>query len=176
MTMSVPLLGAALLLLLAPSALAGWAPEGTRVCASPGHQCCFSAAPDGAGGAIICWLDYRDGPAAVFAERLTPGGEIATGWPGEGLRISATARSQEATFITADGTGGAIISWQDDRPSDAGQGPPGIYAIRITRDGLVAPGWPATGVGVFSFRICFSTYSVGPIVADGNGGATICFS
>ena len=158
--------------LLAPHAWAGWLPGGTRVSANQGHG--FSATTDGSGGVIVCWQEVRNGLNHVIAQRVTPAGEIAPGWPADGLSVYATAAQMETRAIADDGAGGAIIVWDDSRSAAAGQGPPGIYALRITGDGALAVGWPATGVGVHHPSDCSVVELAVPIVGDGNGGAIVC--
>jgi hypothetical protein len=67
-----------------------------------------------------------------------------------------------------DGAGGVIAYWVMDQA-----GTSDVYAQRITADGTVAPGWPATGRA-----ICTATGAQAEVqgVADGSGGAIIVWS
>src|SRR5262249_9785081 len=104
----VAALYAALLLssALPPKALAQWAASGTPLSTAPRIQTSPVAAPDGAGGAIVAWVDVRDGGEDVYAQRVSASG--VPQWAPNGVPLS-TARGDQGTLdIVADGSGGAI--------------------------------------------------------------------
>jgi hypothetical protein len=113
---------------------AGWAANGFGACTEAGDQSDPRVASDGAGGAFITWDDGR--PDAVltdiYATRLTGAGGLATGWTANGKVLCAAASYQLGPVIVADGLGGAIVAWYDQRNGSAD-----IYALRVTGTGAV---------------------------------------
>src|SRR5262249_25166764 len=92
-------------------------------------------------------------------------------WPHDpnfNLRVAPTSAYQTPGGIVADGAGGVIIAWEDSRGADKD-----IYAQHITATGVVAPGWPASGLA-----ICTASgeqFSV-RAVSDGAGGAILAWT
>jgi len=139
----------------------GWPMNGAAVTRAPDYQQSPRIAPDGEGGAFFSWDDFS--PARdLFAQHLTATGQVAEGWPADGLPICTADHGQGAPAILADGTGGALISWSDSR--SAGWG---VYAQRITASGTIASGWVPNGVPVALER------GYGQLVADGAGGVLV---
>ncbi|MBI5711683.1 MAG: hypothetical protein HZC42_15475 [Candidatus Eisenbacteria bacterium] len=120
----------------------GWPRNGTRLCAAEGNQRRPKLCGDGAGGAFVVWEDRRVADANIYAQHVTSGGTIASGWPADGMALCWTPGDQVAPAIIADGAGGAIVTWQDDYAGG------NIGAQRIAADGSVAPGWPAGGLAL----------------------------
>ena len=110
-----------------------WPANGLAVCAAPGTQNSFVMVPDGTSGAILAWLDGRDGPGLldVFAGHALATGVVDPRWPVNGAPVCTAAGAQQFLAITATGSG-AIITWQDDR-SPLSQ--TDIYAQRMLNSG-----------------------------------------
>jgi hypothetical protein len=84
-------------------------------------------------------------------------------WTPDGVGICTEAGQQWLPSIVSDGAGGAIIAWDDGRPSADG----GIYAARIdSATNLWAPGIPVSYAPGVEQRIP-------EIVSDGSGGAIV---
>ncbi len=138
--------------------------DGVVVCINTAHQTFPTLASDGAGGAIVTWFDIRSSNYDIYAQRFAAG---AAQWTADGVAICTAARHQEYPTIVPDGTGGAIITWFDQRT-----GPnytfSDIYAQRIAGDGTVQ--WSADGV-----PLCTATgdQSNPTIVSDGASGAIV---
>src|SRR5262249_31252942 len=91
-------------------------------------ECCVdtvragSIAPDGVGGALVGWTDYRSGAGFgsgdIVAQRLGPDGRPGAGWPVEGLLVCGAAGEQELPTVAADDQGGVFVAWQDGRSSE----------------------------------------------------------
>ncbi|HET6349543.1 MAG TPA: T9SS type A sorting domain-containing protein [Candidatus Krumholzibacteria bacterium] len=119
---------------------------------------------DTANGAIITWLDHRNGNQYVaYVQRIDKSGVVQ--WTADGVELGNAGNDSYANaHIVEDGSGGAIISW----PDDSGR----IQAQGVTSSGNFPSQWP------FPTTIC-STTSVGgywvPIVTDGAGGAIIAW-
>jgi hypothetical protein len=112
--------------------------------------------------AIIGWIDERNGNPDIYAQRVTALGTIS--WNSAGIVICNAANDQGALQMIADGSGGAIFMWEDNR--DAAILP--IYAQKVNSSGTVQ--WTANG-----YRICgTNTWMYLPkIVSDGAGGAYV---
>jgi len=123
----------------------GWPDGGLPVCDLAGNQSESALAPDGSGGVVIAWQDWRSGiDYDIFAQRITAGGAIAPGWPTGGAALCAAAADQRSPALAADGQGGAFVAWRDRR-----NGPDfDLYAQRIRGDGSTAPGWPPEGLSI----------------------------
>ncbi len=95
---------------------------------------------DGSGGAIIVWQDYRSGSNLdIYAQRVNSSG--ISQWGVNGICICNAVGNQTHHKIIADGLGGAIITWDDER-----DGRHDIYAQRIDGDGNIHSGWDLNGV------------------------------
>ncbi|MFA4967095.1 MAG: hypothetical protein WC624_02620, partial [Candidatus Margulisiibacteriota bacterium] len=121
--------------------------------------------PDSAGGAIVSWLDQRSG-VAIYAQRVDGNGTVQ--WTAGGIPVvtnSAGYSTVNSFRMTADGSGGIIICWGDDRNQ---QSKYDLYAQKIGSNGSLA--WSANGVELYS-----SPYSktFQQLVSDGTGGAVV---
>lgn len=114
-----------------------WAASGVAVCDFAGNQSFPVMTSDGAGGAIVTWTDYRvDGVNAdVYARRVTATGTVLWSPATKGTPVSTAASTQYLPMIATDGSGGAIVAWQDTR-----DGTTDIYAQRIFSDGELGGG------------------------------------
>jgi hypothetical protein len=111
-----------------------WTPDGLPICTAWGEQEPFSVSDvtvnDNAGGAIICWSDFRGDAWDIYAQRVNHDGEIL--WDTSGVPVCTARYNQDYPWMVADGRGGAVIAWGDDR--DEGQD---IYAARVDSEGVV---------------------------------------
>ncbi len=118
---------------------------------------------DGSGGAIITWEDFRSGTGFdIYAQRIDASGNVL--WTLDGVAISTAANDQTLPAIASDGSGGAIITWQDFRSGTNLD----IYAQRINSSGAVQ--WAPNGE-VISTAI--NNQQAPSIIADVVGGAII---
>ena len=153
----------------APSANS-WIPGGTPVCLALGNQTLYQVIADGQGGAYFIWDDLRDGTHKIYAQRLDRTGSIAAGWPTDGLRISSRSSVQLAACGVLDNLGGLLIVWEDRTPWLY------VCAQRLSPDGNVADGWPASGVELTdTVNAGSSLYSL-VLQSDGAGGGIASWS
>jgi len=149
-----------------------WKVDGVGLCTSQGDQNNLAMISDGAGGAILAWMDNRLGTNAIdiFAHHLLATGEADPLWPENGLPVCTAPGLQEFPVIVGDGAGGAIIAWDDQRSSATGAD---IFAHHVLRTGVVDRAWPVNGRAV-----CAVGGGQGhpTIVADGLGGAIMAWS
>jgi hypothetical protein len=142
-----------------------WDTNGVVICDTTGSQKFPQVISDGEGGAIIAWWDTRSDGGDIYAERVDNNGTLLWGDTcGVAICIAPGYQvlEEEATQITADDTGGAIITWTDERL--------GPFAQRIDADGSIHPGWPVDGAA-----ICTKTADHCTITSDGGGGAIIAW-
>ncbi|MHA1380840.1 MAG: hypothetical protein ACTSRG_20940 [Candidatus Helarchaeota archaeon] len=140
-----------------------WAANGTAVCNITNDQYNPKLCSDMAGGAIITWQDIRSGSKVeVYAQRVNSTGY--TQWTDNGIVLANNSGDKKNPTITSDGTGGAIIAWQDER-----FGSPEIYAQRINSNGVTQ--WTDNGTRLSNLP---TLLDVEPkICTDGQNGAIV---
>lgn len=152
--------------MILPAAVFSWQDNGVAVTTAFDDQRNPDIAPDGSGGAIICWTDERAGISDknIYAQRIDAQGKIL--WSSTDVAICITTGSQDNPRIIADGNGGAIIAWVDSR-TDTGD----IYAQKVDSAGNVQ--WTINGVAVCTAS---GTQDDLQLVSDGQGGAIIAWN
>lgn len=145
---------------------AAWTANGVPACSVVGPQESPSVAGLPDGGAIVAWADKRGDDYDIYAQRFDASGGIV--WPAGGVKICGAAYDQQFPAAVHDGSGGAIVVWQDGRLGDDGLA---LYAQRISPAGAVL--WQTDGVPVFSYAagledppMAFSHV----VASDGAGG------
>ena len=122
------------------------------------------AVTDEKGGAIVAWVEHRSPTQTdIFAQRVDAGGNAL--WAGDVI-ICYASGDQEEFDIVADGRGGAVIAWTDER--DPAQRD--IYVQRVDSTGATL--WPYDG------RVACTNLSdqYRPALApDGAGGACVAW-
>jgi hypothetical protein len=120
-----------------------WPANGRALCTIRGDQQNPRITSDGAGGAIVCWMDGRSGIGVdIFAQHVLSSGAVDPAWPAGGIALCTAPELQALPDIVTDGTGGAIVTWHDFRSSTTGAD---IFAQHVKASGVVDPGWPANG-------------------------------
>jgi hypothetical protein len=144
------------------SGAAQWAADGVRICASASLHKEPAVMSDGAGGAIVAWQSVGAPQTYdLYVQRVNASGTRQ--WTTSDVALCTAAGDQGYHAITSDGSGGAIVAWQDSR-----SGGTDIYARRVNASGAVL--WTANGVS-----ICTAAgYQYAPALAsDGAGGAIV---
>jgi hypothetical protein len=137
-----------------------WTAKGVPICQTAFDAYYPTIVADGNSGAIISWVDLRNGNFDIYTQMVDSTGSVQ--WTGNGIAICTAANQQYYPEITTDGAGGAIITWYDYRFGNSD-----VYAQRI--DSIGAIKWTADGV-----VICNAAGADDPdIVSDGVGGAII---
>ena len=110
-----------------------WSETAVPVCTAVGHQSTPFVIPDGADGAFIVWLDYRNdrsllSSADIYVQRINSAGKIL--WQENGIELCDAPSNQQVPEGISDRAGGLIVVWRDDRDifSD-------IYAQRVNPNG-----------------------------------------
>jgi hypothetical protein len=141
-----------------------WAEGGVQLTTAPANVWETRIVSDGAGGAIVAWIDYRGGATAdIYAHHVSASGIVDATWPANGRALCTAAGQQDALAIVSDRAGGAILAWEDHRGTNWN-----IYAGRVSLAGAVP--WAVNGV-----PLCSEAHDqlYPRIVTDGVGGAVV---
>ncbi len=128
-----------------------WMSNGTEICTANGLQIGPQLCSDGNGGVIITWMDLRNKPTDIYAQRINSLGDVQ--WMSNGTEICTANERQVDPQLCSDGNGGAIITWEDIT------GNLGIYAQRVSGSGEIQ--WKEKGILIFSINN--SGISLGPL-------------
>ena len=135
----------------------GWPAGGRGVVAAPAAISSPAVIPDGAGGALLVWYDYRasGGPRGIYGIRVDDEAAVEPGWNPSGTPICTTTSPQglgplnDLHALCSDGAGGAFVAWTDARNTPpAGTLVYDVFAHHVLSDGSLDPGWPAAGRGL----------------------------
>jgi hypothetical protein len=137
-----------------------WAANGVVLCTAAGGQFEPVLARDGLGGAIVAWNDNRT-TNDIYAQRVNGSGAVQ--WAADGVSVCSATGDQYNSRITSDGSGGAIIAWQDYRTGTAD-----IYAQVLNGSGI--PVWTADGVPVCT---AVGSQTAPRMVGNGLGNAIV---
>lgn len=94
---------------------AQWAPNGIPVCSTLWWEDDSKIISDAAGGAIVIWHDERYSimNSFIYAQRIDGNGNML--WGADGAPIDLSGGLKWERYCVADGHGGGIVSWRDDR-------------------------------------------------------------
>ena len=145
-----------------------WSLNGIPVSQSPGDHDAPQIVADGAGGAIIAWMDHRGAAYDIYAQRINSSGTRLWSisdplYPLDGVPVCTAANDQRAPALVSDGASGAILSWMDLRGADYD-----IYAQRLRFDGVVL--WTPQGVAL---NATSGHQGFQASLPDGSGGAVV---
>ena len=126
---------------------ARWPANGAALCAIPGPRTALAITSDGAGGAIVTWMDGRSGATGldIFAQHVLVSGVVDPRWPVDGAPVCVVNGRQAEPKLDADGAGGALITWFDPRSVVSGFD---IFVQHMLASGIADPAWPANGLGL----------------------------
>ncbi|GEM_PF-672701 len=143
---------------------AQWTANGVLLCNATNDQIEPKLVADGAGGAVVSWLDYRGGSGFtdIFCQRVLPNGTAA--WTSNGVPVCIAPNIQWNHQIVDDGTGKWIVVWQDRRSSNYDN----IFAQKIDASGNAV--WAANGIPLAP--IAGAQYYP-QIACDNHGGAVV---
>ncbi len=151
----------------------GWPAEGRTVAIRPrpgGVNEGITLVPDGEGGLYAVWIVSAENcqahcgfePSRLWAQRLTPAGAPAPGWPAEGVLVEEHIIQWPLpdVAVARDEGHGILIAWRE--------GGLAIRAQRVSSDGRRL--WGSEGLAPTVSR---QTPSVPALVGDGKGGAFV---
>jgi hypothetical protein len=140
-----------------------WGPHGVVVCSLCEVWSFVQVEPDGEGGVILAWHDFRSGNNDIYAQRMDGSGYLL--WTPGGVSLCSLPEDQWIPQIYADGYGGGFFTWVDLRG-----GEPDIYAQRVDASGAVQ--WAEGGLSVCSA----DSQQINPrILSDTEGGVIIAW-
>lgn len=116
--------------------MAMWGADGITLCAENGSREFVYVTTDGSGGMIATWADYRYSSFhSLYAQRIDALGTRL--WGDNGAAVNAG--SLDYWFLTpvADGDGGLVIAWDDDRTTQTN-----IYAQKMHATGYLGDPQP----------------------------------
>lgn len=110
---------------------------------------------------IVVWNDKRGNSSwDIYAQALDFDGKVL--WRKDGIPVSMNSADQSTQAIMADGEGGAVFVWEDERRSSEFQD---LYIQRINAAGV--PIWKPDGIPVYTSE---SLQSNPILIADNSGG------
>ena len=148
---------------------ASWPPAGARPSTLPHARVLGTLLPDGSGGAVLSWTQYREGPGSdILIQHILATGKTDPRWPEDGSPVCNQSDEAFGPVIADDGAGGTLVAWTGRRHGGVGS----IYARRILPSGEADPRWPEKGLAVSATL----GGQRGPsLTADGAGGAYIAW-
>ncbi|NWG28990.1 MAG: hypothetical protein HXY48_10725 [Ignavibacteriaceae bacterium] len=150
---------------IGPTGLVQWLANGVAISTSNDKQIAPAILSDGTGGAFIVWEDWRNGVGNIdiYSQRMSANGTAH--WTANGVALSTASNGQRRPSIVTDGSGGAIIAWQDNRSGNYD-----IYVQRINANGVVQ--WAPDGVAISTAS---GEQRDPTIISDGSGGAIVAW-
>jgi hypothetical protein len=147
-----------------------WPTAGRAIVVGFSEQEDLAMAVDGSGGALIAWAQPGGGLTRdIYVKHVLASGAIDPAWPANGRAMIVDSYDQASTAMVADGAGGAILSWDDQRGS-AGGGGRNIFAQHVLSTGALDAAWPDTAQ-VICHHAGDQMYP--RMVTDGAGGAIV---
>ena len=121
------------------------------------------AVSDGHGGAIVNWQAFTL-HVNEFAQHVEANGIVDPVWPAGGLAISHRDRLQDFAEIIPDGSGGAVVAWNDSND---------VVVQHVLATGVLDAVFPDNGV-----QVCDEDNQRGDVslVATGAGGAIVTWT
>lgn len=116
----------------------GWGANGVAVAPTTDEQFDPALASGGPGAAVLAWHDQRGATSDIWAQRINSIGGRA--WGATGFPVCLAPGDQQFASVTADGSGGALIVWEDGRAGSD------VWAQRVS--GAGAGRWPQDGAPV----------------------------
>src|SRR5439155_7257356 len=116
---------------------------GVPLCTAAGDQTLPVIAPDGFGGAILAWEDFRDNRPRIYTQRVNSAG--VTRWAANGLSLSALSGDGQSPAIVSTPSGRAMLVWEDSRRSTFNAD---LYGQCLDSAGVAQ--WPANGLAISS--------------------------
>ncbi len=137
-----------------------WLANGLEICGAAGNQSAVDiVSTTSIGGLVLTWKDSRSGMTDIYAQKISPQGNLQ--WSTDGIPISLSPYSQINPNICSDGNGGVIITWQDSTSNDWD-----VKSQRVDPMGNIL--WQLNGVFVSNAD---DTQSHPKNIPDGKGGS-----
>ena len=140
-----------------------WTANGVAICNSVNTQSNPRIEPDGSNGALIGWVDKRNGlDNDIYTQRINSSGVVQ--WTANGVSVCGATNNQSAIDMKYVGSSGLVLSWKDDRVN-ANE----IYAQLVSLSGT-------TQLASNGIKLSNALKSLSPnVISDGSGGAIIAW-
>jgi hypothetical protein len=116
-----------------------WNLLGVTICKATNDQYSQKIVSDGGDGILLVWEDKRSGKADIYGQALNAAGQAR--WDNDGVVIAAASQEQTQPSLIADGNGGLICVWGDDRGTGTN-----ILGQHLDKNGKAL--WTANGIFV----------------------------
>lgn len=140
-----------------------WPWNGLAICSKGDDQRYPSPFAESMSAFYVAWEDSVGGQVDIYAQRILVSGTVDPAWPGGGLPVCTASGDQQNPILVTDGSGGALISWDDERGADAD-----LYVHHLLPGGSVDLGWPFQGALLCNAPGDQAWRKMAP---DGGGGA-----
>jgi len=140
-----------------------WTSNGVPLCDEATNQNDCRVVTDGQRGILLVWTDARASSEDVYAQSVDCYGDRL--WAADGVTVCTASGIQAYAEVVADGAGGVVVAWQDQRLGDGD-----IYAQRLDSSGSAV--WATDGVEISG---AFSVQGEVCLADDGAGGAVIAW-
>ncbi len=116
-----------------------WGLLGVAICKATNDQYSQRLAGDGGDGLLLIWEDKRSGKTDIYGQAVNASGKVS--WKNDGVAIAVVSQEQIQPSVVADGNGGLICVWSDDRGT-------GTNILAQHLDGTGKALWTANGLYV----------------------------
>jgi len=159
-------LSLALAFALSGGAHADWVSGGAPIAPGTSPHAFGSMVADGFGGAYIAWgrNSHGLGSGNLAVSRITRFGDVAPGWPDQGVPITQVLVQADGAELLAGDRNDVFVVWS----SFPG---PQVMALRLMGNARTAPRWPAGGVRVGPGELDRVVRAA--LVSDDRGGAIV---
>ena len=147
----------------------GWS-GGMWVATTTADESFAQVVPDGAGGAVVAYVENQP-PPRIKVKHVLASGALDASWPATGriLNNGASTPGSTSPLAISDGGGGACVVWQSLVP----------YVQHVMSNGAIDPLWPPGGLplsGALASGPLLALFSSGPssfIVAWNSGSDVV---
>jgi len=119
-----------------------WPRNGIPVTRAANDQLSPVLLSDGSGGMLVFWIDYRNGNADIYGQRMDSSGSAM--WATNGVPVCEVSGDQLAPQAIMIGSAISFVVWEDFRSDPFGD----IYIQKVSASGSVL--WSSIGIGVCS--------------------------
>jgi hypothetical protein len=147
---------------------AGWNSTGAPLCTASGTRANVSVAPSDSGSVYAAWGDYRAGVWQTYLQNLDANGDVAAGWPQDGLLVSGQFNDLGVPIVVHGDSGRVIVVWSDQRYGSSSD----VFAQSYEFSGQITYHWPPAGAPVCTAA---GSQILQSAISDNMGGAIIAW-
>ena len=136
---------------------ASWGVSGKGIITQTSNQYSPEIIDVGTDGAVITWIDMRNGSADIYAERLY---HLSNSWSTDGVPVCTATGNQNYHVLRRCGSHGVAVAWRDYRGGSESD----LYAQRIDYMGNML--WTTDGIPICTY---YRDQFVQDMIEDGAG-------